>query len=663
MSKNTNIEPQANEGGELLSLQGPYRRYQPADTFWRNRVGKGNALDKAVGYTVAIQFITYMFKFHYGAFTGKLGDREKELFEAIEFYKKGKFYLGPLPPLGYQLYSLLPNNVAILRKASLCFASATLFLLYLTLRRTNANAVFALLCVISVGYLPTFQREGSSISVETLQWFFLAMSIFSWQSLKCARPLRRTWVFHFFVLAIALGLGACTKFIGVFTWVWICILSFYSFWQILGDVKLTTRQLLGYSACQVFFLGVVPLIIFTSSYTLQLNNWQIDTPSFSTYMSSDFKSFLRGPLEQPKQLYYGSIITMRHMESLGGYLHSHNYTYKTGSQQQQVTLVQLEDDSNNEWIIEHRIASFNNDSRARVVQDLDRVKLRHRSTGKLLRASSAKPPVSEQEYDSEVSCTGDIDYQGDSDETWTINAINGAVKDPIEPSKAVVKFTNQGHRCVMISHDIRLPEWAFNQQEVLCLDPATQSRALFQIETVKLNISENVEFIEYGTKRSKPYKFGNLIMELLQKQYKYNYYEKNLNLEGPVQPQSWPFYISRNKFVDNIWLSPLASLAIFFLFEVVNIFKWNPWKKSNTADATPLNFQVYQDFGVTCVLGWLLHYYPFVKSPHQNLDIAQYMPSLLIGQLLVFQTFDVGCKWNYLIGPCICCYVAFVMYI
>jgi dolichyl-phosphate-mannose--protein O-mannosyl transferase len=47
---------------------------------------------------------------------------------------------------------------------------------------------------------------------------------------------------------------------------------------------------------------------------------------------------------------FNSTITLRHVNTQGGYLHSHPHNYPTGSKQQQITLYP-HIDGNNEWRI------------------------------------------------------------------------------------------------------------------------------------------------------------------------------------------------------------------------------------------------------------------------------------------------------------------------
>ena len=70
------------------------------------------------------------------------------------------------------------------------------------------------------------------------------------------------------------------------------------------------------------------------------------------FMSSGFQHTLRGHgmRDTFADVSLGSLITIRHLNTQGGYLHSHPQNYPTGSGQQQVTLYPHRDE-NNEWYV------------------------------------------------------------------------------------------------------------------------------------------------------------------------------------------------------------------------------------------------------------------------------------------------------------------------
>lgn len=638
-------------------VEGPFREYQPIDTYWKNKVGSLNILDLIISGTIAVCFGLFVTRSHPDWAAAGLSDRESEVFDAIDSFHLGKFSLNPLPPLGVQFLSLFSHQKHDLRKVALVLASLTLSSVYLTLRRVSTSLPFAIGCAIALGSLPIFQIESVSISIDVLQWFLLSITLYFWRSLKLSRHFTKCWFTNLVLLSITLGLGASTKYIGLITWLWVCTVSVKEFWNILGDPTLTNRYLTKYVTVKAVTLGLIPFAVFTSSLSLQVLNWSHDTPELSRYMSPSFKSYLRGPVDIPDYLYYGSVITLRHQDSLGGYLHSHNHTYPSGSREQMVSLTQEEDDYNNKWLVEFTKPNF--DEAPRRVNDFGKVRLRHLATGKLLRASSAKPPVSEQDYNSEISCTGDFDYIGNSDELWTVISIDDPLHAPLKPLKSVVKFLNEGQGCTLLAHDTRLPPWGLYQQEVLCLRSPTESRTLFQVETEQLNTTGTIEYETFITGRRSIIGFAKLLIELVQRQYKWNYYEYKFKVNSEPTVEKWPFQLFEQKYVTNVWMSSVFYPICFVVYQVIQIL---PWRRTSV-DKRPktLNSIVHVDFAVECLLGWFFHYRPFVSSPHADQKLLFYTSSLIFGQLLVWKAIDTWSKSRFLYGVLICIYIAYVL--
>lgn len=646
------------EKEEGFSLQkGPYRNYQPVDTYWKYGVGWMKWYDALLSGVIAVGYMYCMTTFHADRIKGDLNEAEKNIYDAVQYYKWGKFRLAALPPFGIQLLSLMPLSTMCLRQVSLAFSSLTLGALYLILRRVSTFPPFAIGCAVIIGVLPHYQAESTSISVDTLYWFLFLLSFYLWRTAVSSRLFSKRWFNCLGLLSMTLGLGASTKFIGPFACLWIISLAMKQFWTILGDPEVKVRSLIKYTLFNVLFLGIIPLAIFTSSYTLQLAHWSKDSPEFSQYMSPQFKAYLRGPVEQPKTLYYDSIVTIRHLESLGGYLHSHNHTYPAGSQEQQVTSTQEEEDYNNQWVVERPRPRPN--TILTQVKDFGKIRLRHRATGKLLRASSAKPPVSEQEYTSEVSCTGDANYVGDSDELWTVVAVGDPLHSSIGPIKSKVMFMNDGHRCTLLSHDTRLPSWGFHQQEVLCVQSPNEARALFEFETLKLNATDEVEQDAVDSNWESVSGLTSLLTELIQRQYKWGNYVKDFQVKPEQPAEKWPLRIFEEKYVNHIWLISIVYPAFFVIYQTFVTLRYRlPWTTETTPE--PAHDAIYNEFAVDCVLGWIMSYRPFLSYPFADQRLESYLPSLMLGQLLVWRAVDSGYKsWPWLAIP-MCIYIAYL---
>lgn len=126
---------------------------------------------------------------------------------------------------------------------------------------------------------------------------------------------------------------------------------------------------------------------------------------------------------------YGSTISIRHVNTQGGYLHSHAHSYPTGSMrksslpsdatspnqyrttEQQITLYPHRDENNN-WLVlngssESGPASFDwAQVPMKYIENGAKIRLEHIVTEKRLHSHEVRPPISEVEFQNEVSGYG-----------------------------------------------------------------------------------------------------------------------------------------------------------------------------------------------------------------------------------------------------------------
>lgn len=208
---------------------------------------------------------------------------------------------------------------------------------------------------------------------------------------------------------------------------------------------------------------------------------------------------------------FGSEVTIRHVNTQGGYLHSHPHTYPGGSKrefcsmatisrfhladflpEQQVTLYPHRD-ANNVW----RIINATNDGEEpsnwqalplQFVAPNLRVKLNHISTEKHLHSHEIRPPVSDVEFQNEVSAYGMPGFMGDANDDWFVEIEHGDKRDPesfkrLRALRTVFRLRHALSGCYLFSHKVKLPEWGFGQQEVTCNKNAVRENSLWFVET------------------------------------------------------------------------------------------------------------------------------------------------------------------------------------
>lgn len=191
----------------------------------------------------------------------------------------------------------------------------------------------------------------------------------------------------------------------------------------------------------------------------------------------------------------GSRITIRHLHTQGGYLHSHPHMYPGGSKQQQITLYPHKDD-NNDWIVlnETQVIGKETDPQTHgpLVHVTDKmfIRLHHPPSGKKLHSHDIRPPVSEVDFQNEVSAYGFPDFEGDANDNFQVEIENDETDSRDRHAKKRLRALRTKFRlrhvltgCYLFSHKVKLPEWGFDQQEVTCNKNPTKENSIWFIET------------------------------------------------------------------------------------------------------------------------------------------------------------------------------------
>lgn len=117
-----------------------------------------------------------------------------------------------------------------------------------------------------------------------------------------------------------------------------------------------------------------------------------------------------------------------------------------------------------------------------------RIKLRHTATDKSLHSHDFRPPVSDVDFQQEVSAYGMAGFVGDANDDWIVEIIKGDNRDR-ESGKRVRTLRTQFRLrhaltgCYLFSHKVKLPDWAYEQQEVTCNKQAVLDNSLWYVET------------------------------------------------------------------------------------------------------------------------------------------------------------------------------------
>ena len=164
------------------------------------------------------------------------------------------------------------------------------------------------------------------------------------------------------------------------------------------------------------------------------------------------------------------------------------------SSEQQITLYPHRD-SNNDWriynVTEDGVPQFDYvNSPIHYIKPGMRIKLRHIATEKHLHSHDIRPPVSDVDFQSEVSAYGMPGFAGDANDDWFVEIEKGDKRDKeshkrLRTLRTKFRLRHALTGCYLFSHKVKLPEWGYEQQEVTCNKNSPKPNSLWFIETAK----------------------------------------------------------------------------------------------------------------------------------------------------------------------------------
>jgi dolichyl-phosphate-mannose-protein mannosyltransferase len=429
---------------------------------------------------------------------------------------------------------------------------------------------------------------------------------------------------------------------------------------------------------RLFCLIVIPLTFYMAMFGIHFLVLQ-NPGDGDGFMSSEFQSTLnsKGMKNVPADVLMGSRVSIKHVNTQGGYLHSHPLMYPTGSKQQQITLYPHKDD-NNLWLLENQTQPLDingqpingtnawyNIPDTPYIENGAVLRLYHLPTHRRLHSHDVRAPVTEADWQNEVSAYGYEGFDGDANDFFRVEIVkqkskSGIAQQRLRTIDTKFRLVHVMTGCVLFSHKVKLPEWASEQQEVTCARGGTLPNSLWHIESNDHpKLGPDAETVNYAN----PGFFGKF-WELQKVMWKTN--------AGLVEshawdsrPPSWPILSRGINFwgkehrqiylIGNpvIWWSATAAVVIYVLFKGIAVLRW---QRSCNDYAIPVFKRFDYEIG-TSVLGWALHYFPFYLMQRQ-LFLHHYFPALYFGIIAFCQIYDfattrisgLGLRENPIIG-------------
>lgn len=572
----------------------------------------------------------------------------------FDFKEIGKDYVEPGVP--YVAMRMFPAICGILLVP----------VVFLTLKaagcRTFTSAMGAGLIIFENGLL-TQARLILLDSPLVLATAFTTMAFLSFTNqheLGPTRAFQPSWWFWLAMTGLGLGATFSIKWVGLFTIAWVGSLTLVQLWVLLGDTRtVTTRVWFKHFMARFFCLIVIPATFYLSMFAIHFL-CLVNPGEGDGFMSSEFQSTLNSKSMQdvPADVLMGSRVSIRHVNTQGGYLHSHPLMYPTGSKQQQITLYPHKDE-NNVWLLENQTQPLNingepiNGTEAwdkldpTYIKNGDVLRLYHINTHRRLHSHDVRPPVTEQDWQNEVSAYGYEGFEGDANDYFRVEIVGkqskaGAAQERLRTIETKFKLVHIMTGCVLFSHKVKLPEWASEQQEVTCAKGGTLPNSLWYVEYNEHPVlGADAEKVNYQN----PGFFGKF-WELQQVMWRTN--------AGLVEshawdsrPNSWPIlkrginfwgkdhrqiYLIGNPIV---WWSSTLAIVAYVLFKGLAVLRW----QRSYRDYDNVIFKRFDyEIGMS-VLGWAFHYFPFYLMQRQ-LFLHHYFPALTFAVIALCQMFD-----------------------
>ncbi|KAL1932060.1 hypothetical protein VTP01DRAFT_9116 [Rhizomucor pusillus] len=620
-----------------------------------------------------------------------LDNPSEVVFDEVHFgtfanqYIQRRFFFDVHPPLAKMLialagwiagykgdfdFSAIGNNYlskdvpyVAMRSLGACLGLAVVPMAYLTLRFGGHSIAASMFAALVVCYENSLVTNNRFILLDAYLLFFTALTIMAWNGFhrERSRPFGARWWFWLAMTGVGLGLTVSCKWVGLFTIATIGCSTVLDLWKLLGNLHVSQHSYVKHIAARALFLICVPISIYIAAFYAHFLLVPLSGDG-DVHMSAQFQHSLVGRKidDSPADVAYGSRITIRHVATNGGYLHSHLSTYPDGSKQQQITLYPYMDE-NNWWTIRKMNSTLDaenepadklgsdNETWLEWVRNGDIVRLEHVMTApRKLHSHDEKAPVTDAEYHKEVSAYGFPDYEGDANDYWRVEIEQDGRQDKesngrLQTLKSRFKLVHLLQSCALFSHEVKLPEWGYGQQEVTCIQSGKKPKILWMIEQSENDLlPEGSDVVNY-----EPMSFWEKFVELHRVMWRAN---KGLTDSHPFEsrPSSWPTllhgislwanHLKRVFLLGNPVVYWTSTVAVFNYFIIWAFFRLR--SKRGYRDHYNGRRAFFESSAGFYVVGWLLHYLPFYLMDRQ-LFSHHYLPALYFSILVLSTGLDL----------------------
>lgn len=491
------------------------------------------------------------------------------------------------------------------------------------------------------------------------------------------RPFSHAWHTWLVCTGVALGCLLGVKYTGLLGLGCVGLLTLCDLWQLIGDPAINLLDLLLHTLLRGLYLLGIPMAMNLALFYIHLLILVQSGPG-NAFVSKPFRNSLLQGTESAvvtevspnaTLLRYGSHFSLRSSD-LSCWLHSHEHLYplkypdgRGSSYQQQVTCYEFKD-YNNLWHVrkpglDPDNVSFENDTAP--VRNKDVVELIHLGTTKLLNSHDVAAPLTPTHQ--EVATYINYSAQFVPYLRWRVEALGLQDGEPVywEPGQLKLRLIHEHSKQAMASTGKRLPEWAFQQYEVVTDRAVEGSQTVWVMEELTMPngtnrtamLQEEAELKKAVKKRLKSEESDeNDTMYFFEKYFELQYHmvtaHGNLgDHQFGAPPQNWPligktlpYWLdeTNNAQVTLIgnpllwWFSTVAigvflALTVFYLLRRKRLNFDLSQGEHSTQPHTQDAFQHWCSSGGVLLVGWVVHYAPYFLLS-RVLFLHHYLPAL-----------------------------------
>lgn len=630
------------------------------------------------------------------------------------YYIKHEFYHDVHPPLGKMLVALTqwlagfdgdfdfesskiyPENVnyKLMRQMNAIFGVLCCPLAYWTAK----NMGFSLLTIHLVTLMVTLEHSYIAISkfilldsmllFFTISTFACLVKLFTLRKKAFTKP----WSLWMWLTGVSIGCVCSVKWVGLFVTAVVGLYTILELFTLRFDRNITKRDYVRHWAIRVINLIISPFLIYLFCFKIHFTLlYKSGTGDAST--NTLFQINLEGNeiSTGPRNVIFGSDITIRSHGLSPNLLHSHVQTYPVGSNQNQVTGYGFADE-NNVWQVRFSRSSgleWNDNStspdRLVPVTDGTEIRLFHKEQNVNLHSHRIPSHVSKGNF--EVSGYGSEEI-GDEKDDWIVEIVGQKDSadptypkedyDVLHPLSTFFRLRHKDLGCYLTSTGFSYPAWGFQQAEIVCKYSWSKhdKSTWWNVEehwNENLDIDENyvpptskfwTDFVminfAMASSNNALVEDGDKFDSLASKAWEWPTLHKGLRMCA-WGVNNIRYYLMGSPF--NTWLSTL-SLFVFLMIITKLLYQW----RRQTIVINEDQFWCLIIQNIMPFVAWVTHYLPFITMGRVTY-VHHYLPALYFA-ILVFgsvvdYTLRKSVKWvkypvyAVLFGVCIATYIYF----